>query len=194
MSRGMVDTGTIQHLAMATSCSKPNLAGCRQRQRQDRQHPQPMSRCSPQPTSPTWEAAAGVGRENEHFPALLATLVSPGLSYSPCQAAWRARGYLSVCGFPSALPELSPGIPVTAGGTGLGFPTAVRQGTGKQNSVWHQPLLERCPFPGHCTHMKTGQRGSCKGNPPGVHGTVVRGRGQIGEGYHQDKLLVCTWC
>lgn len=31
---------------------------------------------------------------------------------------------------------------------------------------WHQPLLERCPFPGHCTHMKTGQRGSCKGTPP----------------------------
>lgn len=38
MSRGMVDTGTIQHLAMAAFLSKPNLAGYRQRQ--DRQHPQ----------------------------------------------------------------------------------------------------------------------------------------------------------
>lgn len=195
MLGGTVAARAVWHQAMPTSRSEPGLAGWKQRQ--GRQHPQPASGCRPRPTSAVWEAAAGTGRENLPFPASPAMLASPRLSCGSPQAVWRAGGYLSGCGFPSALPEQSPTIPGTAGGTGLGFPAAAGQGTCKQRSVQHWPLLQRPPSPGHCTHMETGQRGSCKGNPPGVHGTVaiVRGRGQIGdEGVIRTSRSVCCWC
>lgn len=160
--------GAIWHPATPTSCSEPGLAGWKQRQ--GRQHPQPASRCSPHPISPMWEAAAGTRRENLPFPASPAMLTSPGLGCSSPLAVWRAGGYLSGCGFPSALPEPSPAIPETAGGTGLGFPAAAGQGTHKQCSVQHWPFLEIPPSPGHCSHMETGRRGSCKGNPLGFVG------------------------
>jgi len=195
MSGGMVAARAIQDLAKPTSRCEQGLAGWKPRQ--GRQHPQPASGCGPHPASPMWEAAAGTEREILPFPASSATLASPGLSCGSARAVWRAGGYLSGCGFPSAPPEPSPAIPRTGGGTGLGFPAAAGQGTHKQCSVQPPPLLERPPSPGHCTHMETGQRGSCKGNPSGVCGTmaVVRGRGQIGDGgVIGTSCSICSWC
>lgn len=167
--------GAIWHLVTPISHSELGLAGWKQKQ--GRQHPQLASGCSLHPTSPTWEAVAGTGRENLSFPASPVTLTSPRLGCGSPWAAWRARGYLSDCGFPSALPEPSPVIPGTAGGTGLGFPAAARQGTCKQGSVQRWPLLERPLSPGHCTHRETRRRGNCKGIV-----SIVRGRGQTGDG------------
>lgn len=66
------------------------------------------------------------------------------LFHSHPHATLQVIGYLSGCGSPSALSEPSPEIPETAGGTGLGFPGAARQGTA---SAQLGTVLSRDPIP-----------------------------------------------